>query len=161
MELPPGARRIRGLMGLEAANPGTTSACAENTSDGKTFPMIFWNYLRVRGEYPSGLITTVYFVELPPRARRIQVIVISGDSSPGTTSACAENTQPIGLTTHWRRNYLRVRGEYIGGGGLAGWGWELPPRARRILPHPIHGVLHSGTTSACAENTCQCDSGGL
>ena len=30
---------------------------------------------------------------------------------------------------------------------------ELPPRARRILPKAVYRVLHSGTTSACAENT--------
>ena len=31
--------------------------------------------------------------------------------------------------------------------------WELPPRARRILPEPVESPLRVGTTSACAENT--------
>ena len=53
------------------------------------------------------------------------------------------------------RNYLRVRGEYAAGERQMVLGEELPPRARRIrfktggLPH------HGGTTSACAENTCE------
>ena len=50
----------------------------------------------------------------------------------GTTSACAENTAPALLSVENIRNYLRVRGEYLGmprvGPGLP----ELPPRARRI-----------------------------
>ena len=72
---------------------------------------------------------------------------------PGTTSACAENTLDRVDTTHWRWNYLRMRGEYIemlkSGGGLV----ELPPHARRIHSGVECRVPHRGTTSACAENT--------
>ena len=85
------------------------------------------NYLRVRGEYfhrKPGLLKTRELpprarrilaaaeVELPPRARRIRFPLDVYLIIQGTTSACAENTQPIGSTTHWQRNYLRVRGEY-------------------------------------------------
>ena len=51
------------------------------------------------------------------------------------------------------RNYLRVRGEYIGWHPPRYPLGELPPRARRI--HTPIGVTRtlSGTTSACAENT--------
>ncbi|EFM50147.1 hypothetical protein HMPREF0299_5954 [Corynebacterium matruchotii ATCC 14266] len=48
------------------------------------------------------------------------------------------------------RNYLRVRGEYPIGRVRQDPGFELPPRARRILGDD----LAAGTTSACAENTC-------
>ena len=51
------------------------------------------------------------------------------------------------------RNYLRVRGEYLGLGRLWLPVMELPPRARRIPG--FHGFQRfaCGTTSACAENT--------
>ena len=91
-ELPPRTRRILdngfkiGLLG------GTTSAYAENTSDGKTFPMIFWNYLRVRGEYAGPRQGRLSWLELPPRTRRIHRRGDHGRTGRGTTSAYAENT---------------------------------------------------------------------
>ena len=51
MELPPRARRIPSVMKWADAFPGTTSACAENTSGGGVEPAGYRNYLRVRGEY--------------------------------------------------------------------------------------------------------------
>ena len=50
--------------------------------------------------------------ELPPRARRILAggVIVAGQ--PGTTSACAENTQRVTRLTSVVVNYLRVRGEY-------------------------------------------------
>ena len=33
--------------------PGTTSACAENTLNCMALTPLAWNYLRVRGEYPK------------------------------------------------------------------------------------------------------------
>ena len=60
-----------------------------------------------------------------------------------------------------RRNYLRVRGEYINERSIRELWWELPPRARRI---PLKfGVFDPavGTTSACAENTSQLGTGDL
>ena len=52
-----------------------------------------------------------------------------------------------------RRNYLRVRGEYIEQPQPPHSGPELPPRARRILFGPSDTAVFIGTTSACAENT--------
>ena len=71
----------------------------------------------------------------------------------GTTSACAENTDPgLGrMPGSW--NYLRVRGEYYHGSGGFIEGAELPPRARRIPMCSRNEVGRYGTTSACAENT--------
>ena len=71
--------------------------------------------------------------ELPPRARRIHALDTFLNQGVGTTSACAENTavQPAKLSA--RRNYLRVRGEYMMKVWAIGDAVELPPRARRIL----------------------------
>ena len=73
----------------------------------------------------------------------------------GTTSACAENTKRHFLLKRLKRNYLRVRGEYVGKHILSTPLMELPPRARRIpyAGHMLPGA--DGTTSACAENTCK------
>ena len=53
-ELPPRARRILAPIIFCENQCGTTSACAENTTD---FQIGWWdngNYLRVRGEYIHG-----------------------------------------------------------------------------------------------------------
>ena len=46
-----------------------------------------------------------------------------------------------------------MRGEYASTSRDAGYGRELPPRARRILQKPLGAAQTHGTTSACAENT--------
>ena len=51
------------------------------------------------------------------------------------------------------RYYLRVRGEYCRWLFPCPATWELPPRARRILPSGGPKLSIGGTTSACAENT--------
>ena len=71
----------------------------------------------------------------------------------GTTSACAENTPYPTHRCPSRRNYLRVRGEYVTIEALEYLDVELPPRARRIPVLAGPGVTDRGTTSACAENT--------
>ena len=52
--------------------PGTTSACAENTVTVYQMILVYRNYLRVRGEYLAFCETRTDSRELPPRARRIQ-----------------------------------------------------------------------------------------
>ena len=78
----------------------------------------------------------------------------------GTTSACAENTcrNPQNAFLDW--NYLRVRGEYWGNPPPPWWQEELPPRARRIKQRGQLAASEIGTTSACAENTARCPTGG-
>ena len=71
----------------------------------------------------------------------------------GTTSACAENTNPPNSFPIRITNYLRVRGEYANPCEALGIHLELPPRARRIHLHETRRDLIDGTTSACAENT--------
>ena len=141
--------RGQGLTGRQ----GTTSACAENTrSNAHSRPGIR-NYLRVRGEYSRGSGRAILSLELPPRARRIQVLLIRGHIPPGTTSACAENTAGKGGRRSAGGNYLRVRGEYREQPHLRTVTTELPPRARRIRFEVLYEDSPAGTTSACAENT--------
>ena len=152
-ELPPRARRIR-IHAVQLGDvDGTTSACAENTAISFSFLTESGNYLRVRGEYAAFSLSRVWRLELPPRARRIQLPILGVDSPPGTTSACAENTLLATDTADNARNYLRVRGEYLIPDPWISLLLELPPRARRIQPRMLGIVLAGGTTSACAENT--------
>ena len=152
-ELPPRARRILCTTADFCDVFGTTSACAENTHPHHPAAARPGNYLRVRGEYPKTFYLRVWLLELPPRARRIPAEVTADPRTPGTTSACAENTMPTIARVRQSWNYLRVRGEYLLMGGVGAGEVELPPRARRIhtlTTLPRHG---RGTTSACVENT--------
>ena len=153
LELPPRARRIHGKSLSVRMGIGTTSACAENTKPKPPRHHDTRNYLRVRGEYQRNIRLATSFRELPPRARRIPVLVVNINESDGTTSACAENTHgsPEQYPPTW--NYLRVRGEYPLASRVRGFVGELPPRARRIPPTPTLSPPKLGTTSACAENT--------
>ena len=107
----------------------------------------------MRGEYnlPSAPIEHPW--ELPPRARRIHSRGGMARVGHGTTSACAENTFPLGFGLPSARNYLRVRGEYKEASVYEMTYVELPPRARRIRPKVMNPWASVGTTSACAENT--------
>ena len=75
LELPPRARRILCHAEDIMAAGGTTSACAENTSNSSISPLGRWNYLRVRGEYYIPVRDAPRISELPPRARRILIHV--------------------------------------------------------------------------------------
>ena len=152
-ELPPRARRIRRVLAMKVLDHGTTSACAENTRCGHGRGVHTGNYLRVRGEYLCGKLSLIQSEELPPRARRILLIAVRAPPTPGTTSACAENTAPKQHGARYSGNYLRVRGEYSKDRIRLQRCRELPPRARRILPKPLISPSPGGTTSACAENT--------
>ena len=113
------------------------------------------NYLRVRGEYRISRQAPNPHGELPPRARRIHVLMVLRFFCTGTTSACAENTRTRQHPAPGRRNYLRVRGEYARASFKCSWSMELPPRARRIPERRTKIPGYAGTTSACAENTPQ------
>ena len=133
--------------------PGTTSAHAENTCAGEVFSLADENYLRVRGEYALYGLVCCRHVELPPRTRRIQRIHVDRTFPLGTTSAYAENTLLGRHRRRHRRNYLRVRGEYMSGFISPPPGQELPPRTRRIPRRCRRRPDRPGTTSAYAENT--------
>ena len=91
-ELPPRARRIPSGVFCPSSGLGTTSACAENTTEISELASSVWNYLRVRGEYPQLPTCRMRSLELPPRARRILRPNMHRHVNIGTTSACAENT---------------------------------------------------------------------
>ena len=152
-ELPPRARRILHIHNALGSTRGTTSACAENTPDPNASYLILGNYLRVRGEYIRVYPCRFSQEELPPRARRIQLVGGERRNGRGTTSACAENTKKPTSDFEWKWNYLRVRGEYMRTAWCRKTLSELPPRARRIQIIERIGVFIIGTTSACAENT--------
>ena len=152
-ELPPRARRIHRACHGQITHQGTTSACAENTRVRPGRWLFLRNYLRVRGEYWRFQAGRNDSPELPPRARRIHENRHGAFKPGGTTSACAENTNLASDKALSQRNYLRVRGEYWDRGIADTTKAELPPRARRIREKWGSGRHHSGTTSACAENT--------
>ena len=54
-ELPPRTRRIPATASAKRSKQGTTSAYAENTCKRIAALIQYWNYLRVRGEYPMIL----------------------------------------------------------------------------------------------------------
>ena len=107
----------------------------------------------MRGEYLLEANSGPDRLELPPRARRIQLPTMWGWPVLGTTSACAENTVHGACGNNTRRNYLRVRGEYRRCRPRCSFVRELPPRARRIRQRSRRPHRARGTTSACAENT--------
>ena len=154
-ELPPRTRRIQDQGRARAQTCGTTSAYAENTQTGGLFDHPQWNYLRVRGEYFFKETLDAAGLELPPRTRRIRQGMFLGRVLCGTTSAYAENTCHIRVSSGRSGNYLRVRGEYKPAVPHPPTSLELPPRTRRILKVPLNGENESGTTSAYAENTRQ------
>ena len=65
-------------------------------------------------------------------------------TTPGTTSACAENTLACRSASTSVRNYLRVRGEYTSFNMVQALVLELPPRARRIPTRRRISAGHSG-----------------
>ena len=73
---------------------GTTSAHAENTNITLAIINIIRNYLRARGEYWIDGMDSGFDEELPPRTRRILKTWFELGFCLGTTSACAENTEP-------------------------------------------------------------------
>ena len=152
-ELPPHARRIRGIKLGNSAPGGTTSACAENTTTPRTILPYSRNYLRMRGEYNLTTHPPTCYTELPPHARRIRGLMGLRFFCTGTTSACAENTFPCSRTWVLPGNYLRMRGEYLLTGVAFSAKGELPPHARRIRIMAVTALKACGTTSACAENT--------
>ena len=105
MELPPHARRIRGIEQEKRFSGGTTSACAENTPGSVGREACPGNYLRMRGEYCNSELTQASLPELPPHARRILLPIDLGGVKNGTTSACAENTVILGVLDQGDRNY--------------------------------------------------------
>ena len=61
---------------------------------------------------PSSEFSTA-LAELPPRTRRIRLILWNAQHFGGTTSAHAENTTCTNQFFGSTGNYLRARGEYL------------------------------------------------
>ena len=112
-ELPPHARRRARLGAKGPPALGITSACAEKSyrrARGSCRP---GNYLRMRGEEFHLIVKHPIPQELPPHARRRDVIYTDGKSEERITSACAEKRPTGAYTTPVTWNYLRMRGEEL------------------------------------------------
>ena len=110
-ELPPHARRRARLGAKGPPALGITSACAEKSyrrARGSCRP---GNYLRMRGEEFHLIVKHPIPQELPPHARRRDVIYTDGKSEERITSACAEKSELHLYPAGTGRNYLRMRGE--------------------------------------------------
>ena len=94
-ELPPRARRIPRATPPRYRTGGTTSAHAENTNFKERLRSELRNYLRARGEYGNLGGDPELRLELPPRTRRIRIAPGDIATGQGTTSAHAENTEPL------------------------------------------------------------------
>ena len=114
MELPPRTRRIPALVEGYLQKPGTTSAYAENTPPRGQNDQSAKGTTSAYAENTEGQVTIDFpDAELPPRTRRIRRHHGARPHVQGTTSAYAENTPRVPRSRATRRNYLRVRGEYI------------------------------------------------
>ena len=130
-ELPPHTRRREGLLIAFPASLGTTSAYAEK-SDGCWVEMVVkWNYLRIRGEEPTGQQGAESPLELPPHTRRRASAMVISPACGGTTSAYAEKRAQSRVNRDHRGNYLRIRGEEIASPSRTTLSRELPPHTRR------------------------------
>ena len=166
------SRRVRGRHPEHAV--GITSACAEQTKPNhqptaanedylrvcgadhrfRLQPRHPWDYLRVCGadRWRNSLSQAVQ--GLPPRVRSRPRTRARRATSPGITSACAEQTQSGEAREHGAGDYLRVCGADAGSETFDADCVGLPPRVRsRPFVDRAMGV-HHGITSACAEQTC-------
>ena len=131
LELPPHARRRAVLTETTVREIGITSACAEKSTAVSLMRNRPRNYLRMRGEeLPINELCGGH-VELPPHARRRELVPHFYAGTFGITSACAEKSVPGGSFHHNSGNYLRMRGEESGSRLSLGRAGELPPHARR------------------------------
>ena len=131
VELPPHARRRVHHGFVLRVLRGITSACAEKSPAGMKPKPPMWNYLRMRGEELSPASSAPICLELPPHARRRELVPHFYAGTFGITSACAEKSVPGGSFHHNSGNYLRMRGEESGSRLSLGRAGELPPHARR------------------------------
>ena len=132
---------------------GNTSACAEKSRNCRKYLAVLGKYLRVRGEESQSAVLRLRIVEIPPRARRRDLINPYAATGVGNTSACAEKRSMGLLCAALTRKYLRVRGEEMNSILERFSPSEIPPRARRRgLVTPWWCCL-AGNTSACAEKS--------
>ena len=96
VEIPPRARRRVAESLADAGVLGNTSACAEKSVLAGEGLHELGKYLRVRGEesYPSSIRSML--PEIPPRARRRELVNRIQVIRRGNTSACAEKSSRRG-----------------------------------------------------------------
>ena len=128
-------------------------ACAGKTDKATGMPVQPTEHPRVRGENSYICLFASSRAGTSPRARGKQVMVISGDSSPGNIPACAGKTPRGMLISDPQREHPRVRGENDQDLGYAIKREGTYPRARG-KPHKFegfHGLFRN--IPACAGKT--------
>ena len=109
---------------------GITSACAEQTRPRSRRPSRRRDHLRVCGaDFKSGDVQTVVNGS-PPRVRSRHPDHTSGNTGPGITSACAEQTSGSGMCSRPSRDHLRVCGADFNPFSLISSFAGSPPRVR-------------------------------
>ena len=88
-----------------------TSACAEKSVLLAVPTLSIGNYLRMRGEENPLRPANSQIAELPPHARRRDLISTGFGAPLGITSACAEKRFLVPFVFKESWNYLRMRGE--------------------------------------------------
>ena len=89
----------------------------------------------------------------PPRVRSRLVEVAPAEAATGITSACAEQTPPVGWRRWNVRDHLRVCGADLQFVPVQLTAMGSPPRVRSRLVFGGRLVTNHGITSACAEQT--------
>ena len=134
---------------------GITSACAEQTPSTGPNRWRVKDHLRVCGadrrddhqrRAPPGS---------PPRVRSRLGLRIARRGLPGITSACAEQTNPVPPAPASAGDHLRVCGADLQTMKKEITRVGSPPRVRSRPLMIFIGVVLSGITSACAEQTRQ------
>ena len=110
----------------------------------------------MRGEEGTGRSGPGRLWELPPHARRRDLISTGFGAPLGITSACAEKRLATPAAAPVHGNYLRMCGEEAQGNHVLICYWELPPHARRRVQWRGADMTGSGITSACAEKSSYC-----
>ena len=150
---PPRVRSGHRHGGRHAGGRGITSACAEQTRWATMIGSHAGDHLRVCGAdrirhyRPTGEPGSPPRVRSRPRDLEADVVDL------GITSACAEQTSPVGYTPYLRWNHLRVCGADDIAAIVHAATEGSPPRVRSRLAMWRMRIGCRGITSACAEQT--------
>ena len=150
---PPRVRSRPWRSGVGRGRTGITSACAEQTTSPEHVLNTSRDHLRVCGADHSSHETNPRMVGSPPRVRSRPRRATSSATSPGITSACAEQTPSASRDRLCLRDHLRVCGADGDRPGRSRRHEGSPPRVRSRHHVPLFFCSSAGITSACAEQT--------
>ena len=150
---PPRVRSRLQLLQSDVPGPGITSACAEQTVMGMSLDLAGGDHLRVCGADFNDIGSWFGAKGSPPRVRSRRSRERPPVREGRITSACAEQTS-IGITLKTAmEDHLRVCGADGMSGLVIRKNMGSPPRVRSRPAKLAPGVIPTGITSACAEQT--------